>query len=149
MRPSACAAAGLLALAACGGAPPTPQVMAENVVVQLPFMPGRPGAAYFTLTSNNDPTKLVGVTSPKVERIELHESLTKGGVSRMRPLESAVFSDNLKLEFAPGGKHAMLLGLDPTLKAGDRIALTFRFDPAPPVTVEAEVRAFGASHDGH
>jgi copper(I)-binding protein len=61
---------------------------------------------------------------------------------RMRPLQDRSFTGK-SLEFAPGGKHAMLFGIDPRIRAGHRVPLTFSFEPAPAVTVEAEVRAFG------
>ena len=138
-----------LALAGCGGAGSEPRVSVDEAYVQLPLVPGRPGAAYFTLQSNQDQTRLVGISSPKVERIELHDSRMDGTVMRMGPLEDRNFPSGGILKFAPGGKHAMLFGLDPTVKAGERIPLTFTFEPAPPVTVEAEVRAFGESHGGH
>jgi periplasmic copper chaperone A len=139
----------LLALAGCGGARPEPRVIVDEAWVQLPAVPGRPGAAYFTLQSNHDQTRLVSISSPRVQRIELHDSRMEGDVMRMGPLEDRNFPPSGTLEFAPGGKHAMLFGLDPTVRAGERIPLTFTFEPLPPVTVEAEVRAFGASHGGH
>ena len=138
-----------LALSGCGGVPSEPRVVVEEAWVQLPAVPGRPGAAYFTLHSNKEPTRLVGVSSPKARRIELHDSRMEGNVMRMGPLKDRHFPRSGILEFAPGGKHAMLFGLDPTVEAGDRIPLTFTFEPAPPVTVEVEVRAFGESHGGH
>lgn len=144
-----CLAAALLTLGACNVALPDPKVEVEEAWVQLPAVPGRPGSAYFTLIGNNDPTKLVGVTSPRVERIELHETVTEDGVSRMRQPEHLVFPPDLKMVFAPGARHAMLFGIDPAVKAGDTIPLTFNLEPAPPVTVEAEVRAFGDGHGGH
>ncbi|HEY0627185.1 MAG TPA: copper chaperone PCu(A)C [Allosphingosinicella sp.] len=140
------AATAALSLAACDHQPPEPKVEVEGAVVQLPAVPGRPGAAYFTLRTNNDPTKLVSVTSPRVERIELHETVEEGGVSRMRPLQSGTF-EGKEMKFEAGGKHAMLFGVDPALRAGDRIPLTFNLEPMQPVTVEAEVRAFGGG--GH
>ncbi|HEX8535743.1 MAG TPA: copper chaperone PCu(A)C [Allosphingosinicella sp.] len=143
------ATAAFLALAACGkGAPPEPKVEVKEAMVMLPVVPGRPGAAYFTLRTNNDPTKIVSVTSPKVERVELHETREEGGMSRMGLMGDLTFPSSGVLEFKPGGRHAMLFGLDPSLKAGDKIPLTFTFEPAPPVTVEAEVHAAG-SHSGH
>ncbi len=53
-----------------------------------------------------------------------------------------------QMKFEPGGRHAMLFDIDPAVRAGDKIPLTFTFEPAPPVTVEAEVRAAGG-HAGH
>ena len=143
------ATAALLALAACNqGPPPKSAVEVEEAMVMLPVVPGRPGAAYFTLRTNNDPTKIVSVTSPRIERIELHETRQENGVSKMQPIADTTFPAGGVTEFKPGGRHAMLFGLDPALKPGDKIPLTFTFEPAPAVTVEAEVHAAG-SHSGH
>ena len=139
--------ASLAALAACSSEPEAPRVTVEQAMVHLPAVKGRPGAGYFTLRPNNDPTRLLSVTSPSIERIELHDSVTKGGVSRMQKADSLTFGD--ALEFSPGGKHAMLFGLDPALKPGAKIPLTFTFDPAPPVTVQATVQGPGGGHSGH
>lgn len=139
----------LLALAGCSDEISDPSVVADGAWVQLPAVPGRPGAAYFTLHSNHDPARLVSISSSRIDRIELHDSRMEDGVMRMRPLEDKAFPANGILEFKPGGKHAMLFGIDPTVKAGERLPLTFTFDPMPPVTIEAEVRAFGEGHGSH
>ena len=133
----------LLLATACDRGPVEPQVTVEEAVVTLPAVPGRPGAAYFTLRTNHDPTRLVSISSPQARRIELHATMGMGGMTRMAPLADASFWPDHPLTFAPGGRHAMLFDLDPALRPGGRIRLTFRFDPAPPVTVEAEVRAPG------
>jgi copper(I)-binding protein len=99
------------------------------------------------LKTNNDPTRLLSVTSPAIERIELHDSVTTNGVSRMRRARDLTFSKTL--EFKAGGRHAMLFGLGPALKPGDKISLTFNLQPAPPVTVEATVHGPGGGHSGH
>jgi hypothetical protein len=145
------AVAALLALASCNVDRSQPAVTVSDAWVQLPVVKGRPGAAYFTLASNNEPTKLVAVASPRIERIELHGTADEAGVARMRPLarDDLVFPDDLKMTFAPGGRHAMLFGIDPALKPGDRVTLTFELEPMGPANVEAEVRAFRQSHDAH
>ena len=43
----------------------------------------------------------------------------------------------------------MLFGVDHALKVGDRISLTFTFEGAAAVTVEAEVRGPGQAHADH
>jgi copper(I)-binding protein len=135
-------------LAACNTRPEEPRVKVEGAVVHLPAVKGRPGAAYFTLRTNNDPTKLVSVASPNIERVELHDSVTTNGVSRMQRVEALSFGKALELE--PGGRHAMLFGLDVKLKPGATIPLTFTFEPAPPVSVEAKVVGpGGGSHAAH
>lgn len=140
------AAALCLALFACDAAPSAPRVTVEEAWVQPPVVAGRPGAAYFTLRTNTDPTRLVGVGSPQARRIELHESVMEGGISRMKPATDLTFGDGL--EFKPGGKHAMLFDLNPAVKPGGTMTLTFTFQSAPSVTVQAEVRG-GGGHGKH
>lgn len=131
-----------VALAAgCNRPPPEPRATVEHAMVILPAVPGRPGAAYFTLRTNNDPTRLTGIASARIGRIELHETLDRDGVSRMVPLHDPAFSPAAPLAFTPGRRHAMLFEVDPSLRPGDRVPLTFSFEPAPAVTVSAEVRA--------
>ena len=131
----------LLALAGCGGNAASPQVTVDDAIVTLPAVPGRPGAAYFTLESSA-PAALVSVSGARAARIELHEA-------GMRPAARFALSPGEALRFEPAGRHAMLFGLDPALRPGDRLALTFAFEGAPPVTAEAEVRAPGDVHAGH
>jgi periplasmic copper chaperone A len=98
--------AALLFVRACDTAPAEPRVTVEGAVVMLPIIPGRPGAAYFVLRTNNDPTRLTGVASPRIGRIELHETVSEGSVARMRPLESTTFAPDEPLAFAAGRRHA-------------------------------------------
>jgi copper(I)-binding protein len=139
----------LLALVSgCSGDGP---VAAHDAVVTLPAVPGRPGAAYFTLKAGREPLRLTGIESARAERFELHRTVNEGGLTRMEPLpaQDSSFAAGEPLVFAPGGKHAMAFGLDPALRVGDRIPLTFQFDAVGPVTVDAEVRGPGQAHAGH
>jgi len=129
-----------LALTACG--PSEPRIEAEGAIVTLPAVPGRPGAGYFTLETNQEQTRLTAVTSPRAGRIELHEP-------GMRQVPSFAFSSAEPLELKAGGRHAMIYGLEPSLQAGQRIPLTLTFEGAPPITVEAELRRPGDVHAGH
>lgn len=145
----ACAAALLLVACDAGEAEP-PTASVENAWIRLPAVSGRPGALYFRAEGTAHPIRIVGITSPRAERIEMHQTVTENGVSRMIRLEDDAFGPGEPLVFEPGGKHAMLFGLDPALELGDTIPVTITFDPAPPVTVEAEVRGPGdAGHAGH
>ena len=133
----------LAALALVGCQDGGPRVTVEDAVVTLPAVSGRPGAAYFRLETNRDGTRLTDVASAKAGRVELHE---RG----MRPAAGFDFTPAQPLLFEPGGRHAMLFDLDPSLRPGANIALTFSFEGAPPVTAEAEVRAPGdTGHEGH
>jgi copper(I)-binding protein len=144
--------AAATSLAACERAQPEPAVTVEELVVTVAAVPGGMGAGYFTLRTNNEPSKLVRVSSPSVQSIELHETREEGGRTAMAPLGvyGGVFDPSRPLRFAPGGKHAMLIGMDPNLKPGGKILLSFHVEPLrEPVTVEAEVRGPGQAHAGH
>lgn len=146
------ALAGALALTACAkDAPKEPSVAVEKAWVRLPAVKGRPGAAYFTLVNKGPETRIISLTSPSARRIELHDSREENGVMRMGPLEDGTIPTESSLVFEPGGKHAMLFELAPEVAPGGTLSLTFTFDPAPPVTVEAHVMAAGdaAEHGGH
>jgi copper(I)-binding protein len=119
-----------------------PVIRVSDAVVTLPSVPGRPGAAYFTLHAMTNGDNLIAVRSRRIGRIELHETMRRGAMSGMRPLSDVPLGAE-PVRFEPGGKHAMLFDVDPSLRAGDRIALTFLFERAEPRTVEAEVRGPG------
>lgn len=142
-------ALALLALSGCDAGAPRSAATVENAVVRLPAVPGRAGAGYFTLAATADHGALLGVGSPRAGRVEMHETVTVDGMSSMRPMASVALPGGEPLVFEPGGRHLMLFDLSPALKSGDTIALTFRFATAPPVTVEAGVRAAGEDHGGH
>jgi copper(I)-binding protein len=134
----------------CDRPPPHGSVRVGEATVRLPAVEGQPGSAYFALEAGSEGTRLLSVSSPLVRRIELHESKMEGSVSRMKRQKDVEFPPHGKLVFEPGGRHAMLFGINSAVKAGTKLPLTFAFNVAPPVTVDAEVRALGEEgHDGH
>jgi periplasmic copper chaperone A len=145
------ALAGAMLLAGCDRPPPDGTVRVRHAWVRLPAAKSRPGGAYFRLEAGSEGTRLLGVSSPAVRWVELHETETKGGEARMKRRREIEFPSRGELVFEPGGRHAMLFGINPRVKAGDRIPLTFSFNVATPVTVEAEVRAAGdeSPHEKH
>src|ERR1044072_5320685 len=96
-------AALLLVLQGCN-AEPTP-VTPPAPYVRLPAIPGRPAAGYFNLPAPDRDDILLSVTSPQVGRIEMHESMTNGTMSSMRPLDRVPVRAGEQLSFAPGGRH--------------------------------------------
>jgi hypothetical protein len=111
---------------------------------------GNPGAAYFTLRTNKTPMRILGVSSPQVQRIELHESEMQGGRMRMGPLEDNSFGAEGVKTFEEGGAHAMLFGISPAVQAGGVIRLNFDFDNAPDVSIDVPVEtAGGMGGHGH
>ena len=131
----------LLALSACG----KPAVEGvSDARVQLPAVKGRPGSAYFTLNGGAADNTLLQVTSPQVVRVELHESGMKGAMMTMKPLEGGVkVAAGGTVTFEPGGKHAMLFDINPAVKVGGKMALTFSYANGRTIAVDAEVKAAG------
>jgi periplasmic copper chaperone A len=111
--------------------------------IHLPAVPGRPGAGYFELVVRPEQLALVAVSSPRIGRIEMHETMSSGHMTSMRPIDRIPIGEAGRITFAPGGRHLMLFDVDASLRPGDQIALTFRFERGPPRTVQASVRAAG------
>jgi copper(I)-binding protein len=145
------ALAGSMLLAGCDRPPPDGTVRVSDVWVRLPAAKSRPGGAYFRMEAGSEGTRLLGVSSPSVRWIELHETSMSGTTAKMKQRKEIEFPSRGELVFEPGGRHAMLFGMSAKVKPGDRIPLTFSFNVAPPITVEAEVRgpADEGPHAGH
>ena len=129
----------------CTERPSEPKV--KDAWVRLPAAKGGPGAAYFRLEGNIEGTRLTGISSPLVRRVELHESVEKKGVTRMEKRKDIEFPSRGALSFEPGGRHAMLIGVNPVVKPGSTLPLTFSFNTSAPVTVDAKVRSAGEAHE--
>ena len=148
-----------LAMGACDRQASTPQTEATlqsaapdapagvsitDVRVQLPAVPGRPGAAYFTVsTSDAAGLVLAGASVDRAGRAEMHETRNSGGASSMVPVAQVAASPGQPIRFTPGGHHLMLFELDPTLKAGDTTDLTLIFANGDKATAPARVHAGG------
>jgi hypothetical protein len=143
-------AAASLVLGGCDRGPAKPKVSISRAWVRLPALPGGAGAGYFTAEASTADT-LLAVSGPGL-RIALHESMSDHGMMTMRPLASVPLAAGERIAFAPAGRHLMIFGLDAPgrarARAGQRIALTFRFRAAPPVTVEARIVGPGAGPPG-
>lgn len=118
--------AALLSLAACHQKDAEkPQI--RDVWVRLAAVPGRPAAGYFTVKGGATADRLVRVDSAVVKKIELHESMGDGGMTTMKPMADLPVPAGTKIEFAPGGKHAMLFDVDPAITPGTEIPMLFTF----------------------
>ena len=118
---------GILLVGACQREPEPGRLRVDSAWVRLAPVRGQPAAAYFTIRGGDRETRLEAVTSPEAQRVELHESRTEGGMSRMRPVADVSVPAGGELAFAPGGRHAMLFGLSPEVQPFGRLPLHFRF----------------------
>lgn len=138
----AAAALASAAPAAAIGAAEDPAV--TNATVRLPAASGRPAAGFFTLKAGSINDALVGATSPKAQRIEMHSMTMTDGVMRMRAEPSFPLPLGSTLAFKPGGNHLMLFGLAPGIKPGDTVPITLSFKSGSAVLVNARAEAPGA-----
>ena len=134
----------LSALTACqqkGGEKP----VVKDAWVRLAAVPGRPAAGYFTLKGAAKDDRLLRIDSAVVEKIEFHESVMNGGVMTMRPMTEVPLPAGTAIEFAPGGSHAMLFGIDGRITPGTAIPMLFSF--ASGAKIEAEAKTVPAGGD--
>ena len=132
----------LLSLAACSKAPP--QLSVDKAYVRLAAVPGRPAVAYFTLHGGTADAVLIDVSSDVSVKSELHESMAAGNMATMKPLRDVAVHAGSSVAFAPGGKHLMLFDMNPGIKPGRNVALTFTFANNRRIVVEAPTVAAGA-----
>lgn len=115
--------------------------------MRLPAVPGRPAAAYLTIHGANRPARLVSVNSPAAGTTELHETLNRSGPDGGPPVMVMDRVDGVEIPagetvvLAPQGYHAMVFGLSPAVKPGDRVPLTILFAKGPPIRLNARAVA--------
>jgi len=112
-------------------------------------VPGRPGAAYFTLHGGRSDATLIDVTADIAVRAEMHESMAgDGGMTAMKPLARVAVPAKTKVAFTPGGRHVMLFDINPKAKAGRIYKLTLNFGNGGRLYVDAmTVSAAAAAPD--
>jgi len=117
-----------------------------GLVVSDPWVRAAPSgdnsAAYLTIANTSaTPHALVGVSSSVAKQVELHETVVSaGGNAMMQPVAQVPVPARGRAELKQGSYHVMLIGLQQTLKAGDRVDLTLRFASGDTLAVSAEVR---------
>ena len=144
------------ALAACAVSLPS---WAANISVTDAWaratLPGQQvSGAYMQIQSDAD-ARLVGVSSPAVARVEVHEMKMDGDVMRMRELKSINLPKGKTVSLEPGGFHLMLMKLKKPIAAGDIILFTLVVESGgkrQKIEVKAEARdrdSGGMQHHRH
>ena len=70
--------------------------------------------------------EISGVASHEFAMSMVHETITQDGMSRMRHAKSVTIPAHGVLEFAPGGRHLMLMHPRRAFKAGDRVPVELK-----------------------
>jgi copper(I)-binding protein len=112
----------IILVSACSTEPQAPLV-ATDVVVTRPIPGMQMSAAYLSLTNHTDETiRISRVVSTQYESVQLHESIVKDGVARMRAIPVLEIPAGETITLQRGGKHLMLM--QPT-GAAESVSLQF------------------------
>jgi hypothetical protein len=123
--------------AACTSSPPGVKITNGRI----PEPPSSDVAvAYMTIrnTSGDDDT-LESATSDAAGSASVHRTVRKGVVEEMLPDGPVTIAGGATLQLRTGGSHVMLEHLRRTLRIGDTVTVTLRFDRAGTVKVRCPV----------
>lgn len=88
------------------------------------------------------PERLLGASSERAGKVELHQLIEHDGVVGMRPLSAGLeIPAGGEVRLAPSGTHLMLFDLRGPLTPGERVPLSLRFEHAGTVPVALHVEA--------
>ena len=104
--------------------------------------PGTTALAAYGRLRNDCPKPFVvtGLSAPDFAMAMIHQTRIDKGVSQMRPAENLAVPARSTLEFAPGGRHMMLMHPMRPLKVGDRVWLELTLSGGVRVRAQFEVR---------
>ncbi|HTL50159.1 MAG TPA: copper chaperone PCu(A)C [Steroidobacteraceae bacterium] len=99
------------------------------------------GVAYFTLKNDTGKSdRLLKISSPVAERVQVHRTEILDGIARMREVAVLHVDAGQTVEFAPDGMHLMLMGLKKPLAEGQTFDLELQFEVAGTRKVVVAVR---------
>lgn len=134
-------AAPVLAAELSGAARNPPALLIEHARAR-PTPPGvNVAAVYLRIVNAGGADRLLRLSAPVAEQVQLHETRSEQGVMSMRQLPFLDIPANGSIDAAPGGLHIMLRGLKAPLRNGDRFTLTLVFGEAGTLTANVSVRA--------
>lgn len=124
-----------------------------------PTPPGTPmGVGYMVIRNNGDSDiTLLGASTPRADRVSIHETRMEDGVMVMQPLANGLsVAAGEVVELKPRSYHLMLEQLVKPLQAGERVPLTLEFDGADTMRVELNIQSLDGEmtepemdHSGH
>ncbi len=84
--------------------------------------------------------EIIGVSSEKVGRVEIHSMEYDDEIMRMRKVDSLTLRPEEEINLQPGGLHLMLMDIADVIKAGDSLLLMLHFSDGTKQLVESSVR---------
>ena len=112
-----------------------------------PTVAGAPtGAVYLSIANRGKaPDRLIGGSTPRAKRVEMHTMSMTGDVMRMREVEAIDAKPGETLTMSPRmGHHLMLVGLAAPLKTGEKFPMSLRFERSGTLAIEVSVEQPGA-----
>jgi len=107
--------------------------------VNMPIV-DEPAPAYFVIQNRGDkPRKLVGGSSPRCEKIEIHRAVVKDGAMTSEALDEFDIPAGGAVAFVPRGLSLMLVG-SRDLTEGETIPIELEFANGERLGIEALVR---------
>lgn len=131
------ALAAPLALSACGD--PAPSYI-DQAWVRLSPNKGTPSAGYFVVHGGDAGVQLRGVLTDYALKVEMHETISKDGMTTMERVESVDVPPKGQVAFAPGGKHLMIWGINDTAVSRGKMQFTFLMGNGDRLLVDAVIR---------
>jgi len=119
-------------------------VNVEGAWARATFALAQTGAVYLTLNNNaQEPLTLLSAQVPSnvAEEAQLHDMNMSDGMMQMVQIQEGIeIAADDSVQFAPGGKHVMLLGLKEPLNVGGSISLTLNFVQQAPITIQVPIK---------
>lgn len=141
-----------LAIAALAGCQREAHPSVGAIEIRQPWVramaPNAPAAGGFMVLHNTGdaPDRLVSISSPDAERVEIHEVRDDGGVMRMRPLADGLpLPAGATVALEPGGYHLMLVGPNRRFAEGEEVTLELGFERAGTSALRVPVRPIDAT----
>ena len=130
------------------------QFIAGDIVVERPWARATPKGAsvavgYMVLRNNGGTADaLTAIASPAAGSIEMHESKTDAGVTRMGAIAALAIPPGGAIVLRPGADHIMFVDLKSPLKQGASFKAILTFEHAGKVEVAFAVEGVGAAAPG-
>lgn len=119
---------------------------ASSIIVNDAYIratpPNIPNSAAFMIVMNDteEDLAIVGATSEVAIKVELHAHDMVNGMMKMHHVANINLNAKSHILFAPGSFHIMFLGLNKSLKEGDKVNFTLLLSNGKKINVTAPVK---------
>jgi copper(I)-binding protein len=118
------------------------ELVISGPVAKAPPPSAPVAGGFMTITNNGSQAdRLVSVSAPFAQKVEIHEMSMDGDVMKMRPVAGGLeIPAGGSVELKPGGYHVMFMGLAERLKDGESRKAVLTFEKAGSVEVEFTIQ---------